>query len=285
LPTSSGRVICASSSGDYWQGVPVLVQGEAFQVYGNIPVGLKAEIHGVWSPMPREHAQGLGGDAGIPRYCLVVSHGGEINPLEEVRYGLSSAWTLCEHREPDSRLKYSFIFCTFDTKRQTSLLRTTNEGFYSTGDAVGFIKEYIDKIRGQALTDFDEEIPNFDSQLPVAEMMSRRIDSGRLRTFVDRIKKQALSPETVRYEIIPQMLMGNFSIEELRALAFDFLALDLTHLVGPSAGKADQVDRLIEYCEQQDRLEDLAAGIIQERPQLQDKLATRKSIPSTRVKP
>jgi len=273
LPSSTSRVICASSSGYYWRGVPVLVQEEAWQMYGDAPVGLEVDLCGVWSPIPREFAQALGGEAGIPRCCLSVSRHDDITPRREVWPGSSSAWSLFEYRGADQRTRFDFVYCTFEINRRSPLRRPTEEDAHSTDEAADFLRGYIGGYHGQALTDFDEEMPHFDAFLPINELMNRQVDPGRLRAFVERVKKRALAPETVRYDRLPQLLMQHFNSDEVRILALDYLSVELEHLVGRTAGLADQVDALVSYCEREDRLEDLIVGIAQERAQTRAELA------------
>jgi hypothetical protein len=268
LPTVSSCFLCASSSGYYWQGIPVLLQGEAFNVFKKVPSGVKTNISGIWSPMPREYAQGMGGDAGIPRFCLVVSQPDDITPLAESVDGHAAAWTLCEHRDENERIIYNFIYCTFEIPRSKLLNQAIQNDSFITNEAVWFLKNYMKEFHGQAMTDFDEEVPNFGALLPVKELMNPLVDSRKIRSFIDHIKKQVLSRDRVSYDEIPNMLINNFNIEELRTLTLDYLALDINNLIGPRAGKAEQVDEIITYCEQQDKMEDLAIAIIQERPQL-----------------
>jgi hypothetical protein len=272
LPSATGRVICASSSGYYWRGVPVLVQDQAWQMYGDVEAGLEVDLRGVWSPMPREYAQALGGDAGIPRYCLAVSRHDDITPRKEAWPGSSSAWSLFEYRGSDDRLRYDFVYCTFEINRRSPLRRPTEEDAHNTDEAAEFLRDYLRQYHGEALTDFDEEMPHFNALLPISELMSQQVDAARLRAFVDRVKQRALSPETVRYDRLPQLLMQHFNSDELRILVSDYLGVELEHLVGQTAGLAEQVDALVSYCEQQDRLEDLVVGVAQERPQTRGEL-------------
>ena len=65
LPSVSGRLVCASSSGYYWKGVPVLIQGDAWHAYREISTGLTAQISGILAEMPREYAQMLGGHSSL----------------------------------------------------------------------------------------------------------------------------------------------------------------------------------------------------------------------------
>jgi hypothetical protein len=272
LPSATGRVICASSSGYYWRGVPVLLQEQAWQMYGDVETGLEVDLAGVWSPLPREYAQALGGDAGIPRYCLIVNRHEDVTPRKEAWPGSSSAWSLFEYRDSDNRIRYDFVYCTWEINRRSRLRRPTEEDAHSTDEAADFLRGYLGQYHGEALTDFDEEMPHFDAVLPVSELMSQQVNAARLRAFVDRVKQRALSPETVRYDRLPQLLMQHFNGEELRILASDYLDMELEHLVGPHAGLAEQVDALVSYCEQQDRLADLVVGVAQERPQTRSEL-------------
>jgi hypothetical protein len=118
-------------------------------------------------------------------------------------------------------------------------------------------------------------MPHFNAYFPVNELMNRQVDPARLRAFVERIKKQALSPEAVHYDELPKLLLKHFDADDLRVLALDHLGLDLRNLIGSTAGLADQVDALVQYCEQNDRVADLAAGMIQERSQVRDELAAK----------
>lgn len=73
LPSDiSERLLCASSSGTYWQGIPVLVRGDAFDDLSRIIPGRYVDINGVWVLLPREYAEILGGNTGIQRGCLLV---------------------------------------------------------------------------------------------------------------------------------------------------------------------------------------------------------------------
>ncbi len=272
LPTGSGRLICASSSGEFYRGVPVFLQGEAWQAYADMPTGLAVDLRGVWTPIPREYAEAMGGNAGIPRYCLVVDRNDSLTPQGQVWPGRSSAWTLFERRDVDNRRLYDFSYCTFELDRSSSLRRPTEEDAHHVDEAASFLHDYVQSYHGQPLTDFDEEMPHFDAMLKVNELMSMQVDQARLRAFVDHVKKRALSPEAVQFDQLPQILTQTFSIEDLRALASD-LKVELENLVGPTASKPDQVDALLAYCEQQDRLPELVTAAVELRPQVAKELA------------
>ena len=273
-PTISGQVFCASSSGEYWRGIPVLIQSEAWNSLGEIPTGRKADVTGVWTAMPRDVSAGLGGGAGIPRYCLVVKSPRDINVSAKSAPGYGSSWTLFERRDPQTSLvTYDFAYSVFAVgPKQTNA--GWNGSFSDVGDASRFLQDYVSYFKGRMLTDFDERLPRFDAFLPISELMSREVDPVKLRSFVERVKKNALSPETVRYNHLPQVLMANFDLEDLRLLAFDYLGLSLQDLIGATAGKADAVDALISFCEQEERLADLVTGVVKERKSLVELLAT-----------
>ena len=210
LPAGSGRVICASSSGLYWRGVPVLVRDDAWQAYGDVPAGLECDLTGVWTPMPCEHAEALGGDAGIPCGCLVVNQRQAITKLKDAWPGQSAAWTLFEYPDADCWSHYLFIYCTWKLDPGSPLRPERPDfdemGSLSTGEAAGWLVDYMGQYRGAAaMTNFDEEMPHFDAYLPINELMNPQVDPDRLRVFVKRIKKRALSPETVRYEEVPRL--------------------------------------------------------------------------------
>lgn len=273
-PTNSGQVICVSSSGEYWRGIPVLIQSEAWNSLGEIPIARRADVTGVWTAMPRDASQGVGGEAGIPRYCLVVKSPKHIKVSAKSGPGYGSSWTLFERRDPNTSLvTYDFAYSVFVVGPKQRNARGDGS-FSDVRQASQFLQDYVRHFKGRMLTDFDERLPRFDALLPISELMSREVDPGKLRSFVERVKKNALSPETVRYNQLPQVLMANFDLEELRLLAFDYLGLSLEDLIGPTAGKAEAVDALISFCEQAERLPDLVTGVVKERESLVDLLAT-----------
>lgn len=272
LPTDSGHLICASSSGEYWRGIPILVRPEVWQSLGEIPSGRRANVTGVWTAMPRDTSQGLGGEAGIPRYCLAVNRLADLQFSQEAKDGYSSAWTLFERRDRDTNLlSYDFTYSVFAVSSKGT--KPADGSFNSDNEAADYLREYVTMFQGQVLTDYDEVKPHFDALLPINELMSREVDPRRLRTFVERVKRGALSNETIKYEELPRVLMANFDQEELRLLALDYLTLRLEDLIGATAGKADAVSALITYCEEQNRLPELVAGTIQMRPGVSQWLA------------
>jgi hypothetical protein len=267
LPSGQSQLLCASSSGEYWRGVPVLLEGEAFQEYRDAPDGIVVSLEGRWRPLPAEYARQLGSNAGIPRYCLVIDAADHVTVLNDGSSWSwkcqSSAWTLFEYRGEDNLPRYDFAYCIFRAFRsKTGHLE----------EATYFIRDYVERRHGTVLTDFDQEIPQFDAWLPINELMSREVDPRRLRALVNRVKEGALSPERVQYETLPSVLMDHFNIEELRILAVDYLALDLEDLVGPSAGKVDHVQALVDFCDEQERTADLVAGAIQQRQEAAEEL-------------
>jgi hypothetical protein len=274
LPTISGTLFVASSSGKYWQGVPVLLRPDVWQKLGNIEEGTVADIRGTWTPMPRDVAQGLGGEAGIPRYCLVVAEARHIKRKPGAQMGgLSSAWTLFERRDPQTNLsRLDFAYCLFKANG-AGTLSTNIPGLLEEDAAGDWLRAYVDGFNGQALTDYDEEMPRLNPLLPINELMSRDIRPGRLRAFIDEVKQQALSPEVLNYDELPELLVKHFSAEELTTLALDYLSLELENLIGQVAGKAELVTALIGYCREQRRLPELIVGVISERPHLSVELA------------
>ncbi|HEX8144198.1 MAG TPA: hypothetical protein VF553_16470 [Pyrinomonadaceae bacterium] len=274
LPTISGSLLVASSSGKYWQGVPVLLRSDVWQQLGNVEEGTVADILGTWTPMPRDVAQGLGGEAGIPRYCLVVSEARDIQLRPGAQMsGLSSAWTLFERRDAQTNLsQLDFAYCLFRANGAASP-STSIKGLLEEDAAGDWLRAYVDEFNGRALTDYDEEMPRLDPLLPINELMSRDIRPGRLRAFIDEVKQQALSPEVLNYDELPGLLVKHFSTEDLTALALDYLSLELENLIGQVAGKAELVTALIDYCREQRRLPELIVGVVRERPHLSLALA------------
>ncbi len=269
LPTTTGRLVCASSSGQYWQGLPLLLQGDAWKAYRDDPLELIANVQATWTLMPDEYARDLGSDSGIPRCCLLAEEASDIEPTGKGYGGRVGAWTLFEYRNTDNLIEYSFVYATFNVEPED---RSAGNGS-PTDFPTGFLEDYVKKYHGQILTDFDEEIPHFDAMLPVTELMSQQVDQKRLRSFVDYVKKRALSPDMVKYDKLPQILMQKFTTEELVILAIDYAGLKLGQLVGSTAGLADHVDALMDYCRQQDKLEELVVGVVQQRPQVEYELA------------
>ncbi|MGD1994900.1 MAG: hypothetical protein PVI59_17030, partial [Anaerolineae bacterium] len=152
LPSGQSQLLCASSSGEYWRGVPILLEGDAFQEYRDAPDGIIVSLEGRWRPLPAEYARQLGSDAGIPRYCLVVDAADHVAVLNDGSSWSwkcqSSAWTLFEYRDEDNLPRYDFAYCTFRAFRsRADHLR----------DASHFIRDYIDQRHGTVLTDFDQE--------------------------------------------------------------------------------------------------------------------------------
>src|SRR5688500_9404437 len=92
LPTDTGRLVCASSSAQFWQGVPVLLQGDAWKAYRDDPLGFIANVRARWTLMPDEYARNLGGDSGIPRCCLLAEESSDIEPTGKGFGGRVGAW-------------------------------------------------------------------------------------------------------------------------------------------------------------------------------------------------
>jgi hypothetical protein len=275
-PTNQGLLLVASSSGEYWRGIPVFIRDEVLTHRGLIPTGTMAVITGVWTSIPQEAALGLGGEAGIPRKCLVVNRSRDLElKRNSVMVGFSSAWTLFERRDERTNLRaYDFAYSTFAVDSEESPVGI-HRHFTEEEEAGDWLREYIDKFNGRALTDYDEDTPHFDALLPINELMSREVQPERLRSFIEQVKRSALSEDEVVYEKLPELLLTKFNLEDLKGITLDYLGVSLENLVGPVAGKADQVEALIDYCWRQERMAELVAGVLQERPDLSLELVAR----------
>lgn len=274
LPTVSGCLLVASSSGMYWRGVTVLLGLDVWLRLGNIEEGTLANLRGVWTPMPRDVAQGLGGEAGVPRNCVVVSEAADLTLSPDRRAGLGSAWTLFERRDALTTLpRLDFAYCIFRAKcaaptPQANVNRTLEEG-----EAGEWLSDYINKYNGNALTDYDEQEPRLDPLLPINELMNPEVGRNRLRDFLDGVKQRAFSPGVVDYDALPTLLIKHFSADDLALLASDYLGLELENLASRSAAKAEQVMALVGFCREQKRLPELVVGVLRERPALSGVLA------------
>lgn len=274
LPNSSGRLICASSSGEYWRGIPILLNEDAWHACADLYSGSIVDIQGNWELLPHEQSILIGADKGIPRGCIIVSDITRRGYERQSIPGSCAAWSLYEYRDENMLLNYSYTYRTFQIDCSG---KCNTIGQYDDNEEIDraslFIEDYLEHRGGIALTDFDETEPRFNAFLPVSEVMSQEIDHRKLRSFVERVKNQALSPEVIRYNALPGILMRNFSLEELGILAIDYVRVDLEALIAPIAGKASQVDALIRYCEEKDLIKDLIMGCIQSVPRLETELA------------
>jgi hypothetical protein len=273
LPTASGCLLVASSSGGYWRGVPVLVATDLWRRLGEVEEGTVADVRGVWTPMPRDVAQGLGGEAGIPRNCLLVTERRDFQAKAERLPGRGSAWTLFERRDGGTALpQLDFAYCVFSVEGAARSLDPSALEEHTAGE---WLTEYIGRYSGRALTDYDEVEPRLDPLLPINEVMSREVEPRRLRDFVDGVKRRAFSPDAVKYDALPEVLTMNFDAEELTYLALAYLGIELENVAGRNAPRPQQALALFEFAREQMRLEDLVVGVLCERPALSAELAAQ----------
>jgi hypothetical protein len=273
LPTVSGCLLVASSTGKYWRGVPVLLSPEIWRRLGDLEEGTLADIRGVWTPMPRDVAQGLGGEAGLPRRCLVVGDDEDITLAPGPSPGFGSAWTLFERRDSQTNLpRLDFAYCVFRANGAAPRPSDIRDAL-EEDEAGEWLQKYVADHNGRALTDYDEQEPRLDPLLPISELMSREIEPRRVRVFLDGVKQQVFSPEAVNYDELAAVLVRHFSADDLAFLASDYLGIQLENLAGRNAPKAEQVLALVAYCREQRRLPELVVGVLNERPHLSAELA------------
>jgi hypothetical protein len=140
-------------------------------------------------------------------------------------------------------------------------------------EAGEWLQKYVDDHNGRALTDYDEQEPRLDPLLPINELMSREIEPGRLRVFLDGVKQRAFSPDAVNYDELAAVLVKHFSTDDLTLLASDYLGTQLENLAGRAMPKAEQVLALVAYGREQRLLTELVVGVLNERPHLSAELA------------
>jgi len=240
--------------------------GAAWDAYSASEFGKVYDITGKWELIPSDYVDSLGGEQGIRRCCLMVEDKKSILSADPQNYSVDgSAWTLFEYEDNDNITQYAFAYTTFYIA-PGSAIGEADGGKIEAG-AVDWLQEYVQGYHGRPLTEFDQEEQHFDASLPLNDLMTRKDYRDQIVAFINRVKQRVFEPGTARYDKLPGVLVNLFDAEQLSMLAFDHLdGLKLNTLVGPAAGLADQVEALILYCEQRDKLKDLILGVVHEKP-------------------
>jgi hypothetical protein len=271
LPTAEGRLVCATSSGDSWAGIPVLLTGDAWHALSDRAFGSTCDIKGKWALLPAEYVDSLGGEVGIKRCCLVVEGKKDITSTAGSRSVEGSAWTLFEYTDDDNISQYGFAYTNFYADPGTSMGETAAHDL--DNGAIDFLQDYVHGYHGRPLTEFDQEEPHFDAALSLNGLMTDHTYRDTVLAFIQRVKERVFKPATVRYDKLPGVLVDLFDSESLESLAFDYLGgLKLDTLIGDAAGLADKVEALIAYCERKEELDELLVGVVRERPNAADTL-------------
>jgi hypothetical protein len=267
-PAERTRLLSASSSGEGWTGVPVLLREEAFDRHRFIEDGVRANLKGVLAAIPREYTEHLGGTAGLPRVCLEIADATGIEPFSgpsDYRYFQGCAWTLFEHRpNGESPARYDYAHYTFNAIGEKGL-----------GDAVQFLHDYVGKRQGTMFTDFDEEVPRLGGfvELPLSELKNSEVSRPKLRRLIDRVVNETMSDASVRYDQLSTAL-SRLNESELRMFTSEYLDFDLDAVVGRTAGNEDRVAAILDRYSRRGEREALTVGLVTARPDLTALLAT-----------
>lgn len=271
LPSSSDALLCATSSGTYWRGIPVLVRGDAFENLSNIPAHRYVDISGVWASMPREYAGLLGGDNGIPRGCILVEERNSIvrkipKLISDRFWGDSAAWTLFEYRDDSGLIRNAYSYVIFQAGYGGGLSYLDQRTDYdpdSAGDSAGaasWLRSYVDFYKGSILTEYDQYLPSLGVMLPLNEMHSG-VNIRTLKSFIERVIKRALSPETVNYDAVAPFLMNYLNLQDLKILVYRYLGINIELIISPGAIKSQAIEAILQYCEENSLMEKLVFGI------------------------
>jgi hypothetical protein len=257
-PSLEARLIGATSSGWASCGVPVLVRGQALKRLDEDVDWLQATLSGRWCSMPREFACDLGDTSDYPRSCLVVEDRRDIEVLgrRDRNVPLRGAyWKLFECREQDTALPWAhFAYSEFDIADPANLK-----------EASEWVGDYQREQHGRAITDCDEQQPAEDAELPLIDLMAGGL-GNRVRQVVRRVQRMVEDTKGDFKVRLSRALVDHFDQGELEMMVRRYLDIPLERIVGRTLGTADQVDSLVDYCDQQDRLLDLVAALKECRP-------------------
>lgn len=249
-----------------WTGVPVLIEGAAYDQFRHLPDMTQVTLRGALSALPQEYAKWLFGNEGVPRLRLSVSSPAQIIPLEDPPsrgYYEVCPWTLFEYCPGSTALRryaYSYFHHNVFERDQAD-------------EAAEFIRNYVSERSGTILIEYDAVEPRLDALLSISELQNPDVNRIRLRDLIQQVKHDTFSERDVHYDRIPELLTKSCNNGDvLRRFALDYLDVAMDELIGRNAGVVEMVEVLVAECKSRGRLEDLVCAMVTEFPVLSDAL-------------
>ncbi len=180
-PRKEGRLLsaCSAWGPDVAEGIPILMRPQAYdKLSETLSRGILTTLEGVYSRVPGKLAASVWKGKGIPPYCIVVESQMLVGAIKEwAKPILCYAWTLFEYPTDEGR-QYAFAFATCNGMNSATVDK-----------AAEFIQGYVDNYHGSILTDFDEDVPRFDAQVSLGDLMNKRIDMDKLNKMISKIQR------------------------------------------------------------------------------------------------
>lgn len=254
-PNDEGkRLLSISSSCNASLGIPVLIFPEVFDSLDLKEGDVISIKHAKWQALDLSWSKRFASTQGIPRGCLIVD---TPNKIEIIKRDIPVAYhpfSIMEYQKGDSLL-FDFVFVTVDSKLD-NVKREIDT----------FFKYYASKEdrHGRYLINPNMIQPLFETQYSSPLEMQKDSEKAQVELLYKRIRDVGFNKTTLNklIEILPHFYSSSISIKRLAK------NIGVSQAILQEDNAASMSAQLINYCFNENKIEELTDRMIVEYPQI-----------------
>jgi hypothetical protein len=252
-PNDEGkRLLCISSSCNASLGIPVLIFPDVIDEL-DLKEGDCISINNArWQPLDLSWSKRFASTQGIPRGCLIIDSADKIQISQRDIPVAYHPFSIMEYQKEDALL---FDFVTVDSKVKN--VRKEIDSFFS------YYKNK-DERHGKYLINPNMIQPLFETQYNSPLEMQRSSEKAQVELLHKRIRDVGFKKTTLNklIEILPKFYNSSLSINRLAK------NIGVSQAILQEDNAASMSAQLINYCFDQNKIEELTDRMIVEYPQI-----------------
>ncbi|MBC7749262.1 MAG: hypothetical protein H7Z76_11925 [Methylotenera sp.] len=254
-PNDEGkRLLSVSSSCNASLGIPLLIFPDVFDSL-NLKEGDAVSIKNTrWQPLDLSWSKRFASTQGIPRGCLIIDSPDKIQIIKRDIPVAYHPFSIMEYQKGDSLL-FDFAFVTVDSKLDNV-----------RGEIEDFFKYYASKENrhGKYLINPNMIQPLFETQYNSPWEMQKTTEKAQVELLYKRIRDVGFKKTTLNrlIEVLPHFYTSSESIKRLAK------NVSVSNAILQEDSAASMSAQLINYCFDENKIEELTDRMILEYPQI-----------------
>jgi hypothetical protein len=254
-PSDEGKqLLTLSSSCNASLGIPVLIFPDVFDSL-SLKEGDALKIQNAkWQPLNLGWSKRFASTQGIPRGCLIIDSPDKIEIIKRDVPVAYHPFSIMEYQKGDALL-CDFVYLTIDSKLKNA--RKEIESFFS------YYANKEDR-HGRYLLNPNVIHPYFDTQYNSPSEMQQTSERAKIELIYKRIRETQFKKTTLSklIEVLPRFYCSSESLKRLAK------TVGVSQAILQEDNAASMSAQIINYCYDENRIEELTDRMIVEYPQI-----------------